>query len=105
MTKPTKANAKAWLAQQDGRTFTTRQVRHDGKLWEPGPRVLAVGGRNPKPRFFFAPEGAPSYAHSETVIDGREYKVLELDESHMTLAWVNDRGDFISITEYRLVQS
>lgn len=103
MTKPTKANAKAWLAQQDGKTFITSQVRHNGELWEPGPRVLTVSDRNPMlPRFFFAPEGAPSYSFSETVIDGREYKVLELDESHMTLAWLNDRGDFISVTEYRL---
>ena len=71
--------------------------------WGQGPRVLKVSDRNPKlPRFFFAPEGAASYSLSETVIDGREYKVLELDESHLTLAWVNDLGDFISVTEYRL---
>lgn len=85
----TKADGRRWFDQREGCEVTTCQVRPDGMVWEPGPRVIT---RKATDRWAL---------DDSTVRLTPNHVVLMVDDDRCVIEWLDADGVTIHVTTYR----
>jgi hypothetical protein len=87
--KPTTSEGLRWLVDHVGSALDTVQVREStGNVWQPGPRTLVRKGNR--------------FALDDSLISWTpNHKLIAVDETSLTMVWLDEVGDVIHTTTYK----